>query len=353
MVKMKNISKLIMISVFVAGLTVLPSIHAQAKEMPRVHWRFQSAYSPGDYNSEVYSKALIKYVKEHTGGKFTITRFYAGEIMPSKEMLIGIGAGLAEIGEGSGAYWGGVEPALELSLGLPFTNRAPIGDTWAFQNASKWSALVSKIFEENGCHYVGWHDYGPLPLFYSNVPIRKLEDWKGVKVRVSGYKGKLLKELGAATVYIPGKEIAHALSVGTIDVATWTAEAMKDMGFGALIDYFIMPPLMDHAGGILFVNKKAWNKLPEEYKKVIKEAELQLHYDSYLFWRKVMSDNINLAKGVGKGMYGYEVIRLPAKDVAEMKRISEDKIWNGWAKKSPRCAEALKLLKEWYSTYQN
>ena len=85
----------------------------------------------------------LKYIKEKTNGRFTITRFYAGEIIPPEEMITGVGAGLAEMGEGSGPYWAGMERVMDLSFGLPGTGRKPPGDVWAFQNGSKWSQMLA------------------------------------------------------------------------------------------------------------------------------------------------------------------------------------------------------------------
>jgi TRAP-type mannitol/chloroaromatic compound transport system substrate-binding protein len=349
----KKMAMALLIGLVVTGVLAIFAPTLPAADLPKIHWRIQVAFPPGDHEADIAVPERIKYIQEHTNGRFTLTRYYAGEIIPPEEMITGIGAGLAEIGEGAATYWSGMEKALDLSFGLPGSNRSPIGDAWAFQNGSKWSQIVSEIFAGHGCHYIGWHDYGPYPIFCSNKPIRSISDWKGVKVRVSGYSAKLLEAMGASTTYIPNAEIAQALTTGAIDVGTWTAEAIKDMGFGSVMDYLILPPFIDHGGGVLFANKKAWDALPEEYKKVVREAEIMAHLNSYKFWQKYMSDNINLAKGAGKGPYGYEVIRLPDKDVAEMNRLAEEVVWSEWAKKSPRCAKAVELLKEWYSTYRD
>jgi TRAP-type mannitol/chloroaromatic compound transport system substrate-binding protein len=349
----RKIAFLLVLSVLLVGLSAFFAPMAQSEDMPKINWRLQCAFPPGDHEADIAIPQRIKYIKEHTGGKFTITRYYAGEIIPPEEMLVGVGAGLAEMGEGAPPYWSGVERALDLNFGLPGTGRKPLGDAWAFQNASKWSMLVSDIFAKHGCHYIGWHDYGPYPIFCSRVPIRKLSDWKGVKVRVSGFSAKLLEAMGASTTYIPGAETAQALTTGTIDVATWTAEGIKDMGFGSVMDYLILPPFIDHCGGVLFANKKAWDSLPEAYKKVVKDSEIIAHLDAYKFWQKYMSDNINLAKGVGKGPRGYEVIRFSDSDVAKMNKLAEEVVWSEWAKKSPDCAKGIEMVKEWYGTFQN
>ena len=323
---------------------------ASAADLPKVHWRIQSAFPPGDHESDIAIPERIKYIEEKTGGKFTLKRYFAGEIMPPEEMLRGTGKGLAEMSEGAGMYWSGIEKSLDLTFGLPGTGRGPVGDVWAFQNGSEWSIMLQKIFAKHGNQYLGWHDYGPFPVFCSRVPIRKYADWKGKKIRTAGASAELLKAMGAAAVYIPGGEIAQALTTGVIDVATWTAEGIKDMGFGSVMDYLILPPFIEHAGGVLFANKKAWDALPDEYKQVVKESEIVAHRSAIKFWDAYMIDNVKLATGVGKGPRGYEVIRLPEKDVAEIHKMAETTIWNSWAKNSADCAKAVEILKDWYSS---
>ncbi len=349
----KNVTFSVLIVVAAVSLWAVLTSTAAANDLPKINWRFQSAFPPGDHESEIAIPERIEYIKKRTNGKFTMTRYYAGEIVPPDEMLTGIGAGLAEIGICTGAYWTGIDKVFDLSAGLPGTGRSPIGDWYTFQNKSKWSIMLSELIAKHGCTYLGWHEYGPYPVFCSRVPIRKLSDWKGVKVRVAGYSAKLLQALGASTTYFPGAEIAQALTTGAIDVGTWSAEGIKDMGFGSVMDYLILPPFSEHIGGVMIANAKAWAKLPEEYKQAILEADIIAHMNAYKFWRKTMDDNINKATGAGKGPYGYEVIRLPDSDVDKINKIAEDVVWEQWGKESPNCEKALKILKEWYSEYRH
>ena len=67
----------------------------------------------------------------------------------------------------------------------------------------------------------------------------------------------------------------------------------------------------------------------------------------------MVDENINKATGVGKGPYGYEVIRLPESEVAKMNKIAEEVVWEQWGKESPLCAKALEILKEWYAVYRD
>lgn len=341
----------------VAALIVLVALFlmpACAKEAPApapeaaptIDWKWQCAYPPGDHEADMAVPSMIDFIEDQTDGRFTLTRYYEAEIIPPKEILTGIGQGLAEVGNGALDYGSGVEPALDLGFGLPMAF-FEFGDTTAFHMDSRWGEMLRGIFAENGCHFVGWQTYGTYPILCSRVPIYTIDDWKGVKVRISGYNGALLEAMGASTTYIPGGEIAEALTMGTIDVGSWGPECIKDMGFGEIMDYLIMPPYMRMGGGI-WVNQEAWDSLPDGYQEIIDAGSRRYNRESYEFGYAYMKDNVELATGAGTpGPYGYDVIYFSDEDIAEMTRLAKEAVWEDWAKLSPRCAEAIEILKDW------
>ena len=329
-----------------------PSEPSEEEGLPTITWRWQSAYTPMEWTDKTMIPGF-DWLEEQTDGKFKVEVLYAGDVMPVGDMLHGIGEGLCEFGEGAASYWSGTEPALDLICGIPGTNRAPQGDAWAFQMWSPWSNVVNEIFAENGCHCLGWHTYGPYPMIYSNKPIYNLEDFQGVKIRTAGYGAKLFEALGASTTYIPGAEIYEALMLGTIDVATWSPEGIIDMKFGEVMEYWVLPAFIDHWGGSTIVNKEAWEALPYEYQELLEEVELRQGWLNSVWNRHYLIDAEKNATGAGtSGSWGYDVVYLSDEDVAELSRLAEEEIWPEFAKESPRCAEGIEAVKEWYSVHR-
>lgn len=335
---------LILVLAVLPFMTACPAPAEEEEELPEIHWKWQCAYGAGDHEADISVPERIAIIEELTDGKFTIERFYGGEIVPPDEILTGVGEGLCEIAEGPPSYWVGLDPAFDLCQGLPMTQRNPPGDAWAFQNGSEWSEIVREMFAEYGCHYVGWHTYGPYPILCSRVPVRSIEDWEGVKVRISGYSAELFEAMGASTTYIPGSEIYGALMLGTIDVGTWTAECVEDMHFGEVMDYLIMPPFLPNFGGVTIVNEEAWASLPDKYQEAIEKSERIAHLHAVEFWNDQMEKDLTTFAE----KYGYEVIWLPEEDVEEMSRLALETVWTKWAQKSPRCAKGIELVKDWY-----
>jgi len=350
----------VMISIVLASLFVgctpepgvAPSEPSEEEGLPTVTWRWQSAYTPLEWTDKTMIPAF-DWLEEQTDGKFKVEVLYAGDLMPTEEMLSGIGQGLCEFGEGNTSYWVGTEPALDLVAGIPMTNRGPLGDAWAFQMLGPWSEIATEIFAENGCYYLGWHTYGPYPMIYSTKPIHNLEDFKGLKVRTSGYSAKLFDALGASTCYIPGAEIYEAMMLGTIDVATWTSEGITDMKFGEIMEYWVLPAFMDHMGGVTMINEEAWEALPYEYQELLKGAELRMGWLNSEWQRRYLIEGEENATGAGtSGLWGYDVVYLSDEDVAELSRLASEEVWPEFAKQSPRCAQGIEMVKEWYSVHR-
>jgi TRAP-type mannitol/chloroaromatic compound transport system substrate-binding protein len=90
-------------------------------------------------------------------------------------------------------------------------------------------------------------------------PITSLDDMKGLKFRMPGLGGEVMRQLGASAIALPGGEIFPALQAGTIDGTEWVGP-YNDMAFGfqnVLKNY--MYPGFHEPGSALSVGiNKAW-----------------------------------------------------------------------------------------------
>ena len=106
-------------------------------------------------------------------------------------------------------------------------------------------------------------------IIHSKKPIRSIEDFKDLKLRVpGGMIAEGFAAIGAKTTLLPGGEVFSALEKGTIDAADYTGPAVNwDLGFQQVTKYIWMGPaglesiyqpvdLMDFCVGM-----NHWNKL--------------------------------------------------------------------------------------------
>lgn len=119
---------------------------------------------------------------------------------------------------------------------------------------------------------IAWHTHGP-GLIHSKIPINKLEDMNGLKIRGgSRVINQMLEKLGATPVGMPVPGVPEALSKGVIDATTIPWEVTPSLKIAELVK--------NHTGFsgknglytqtfVFAMNKAAYENLPDDLKKVI------------------------------------------------------------------------------------
>jgi TRAP-type mannitol/chloroaromatic compound transport system substrate-binding protein len=97
------------------------------------------------------------------------------------------------------------------------------------------------------------------------------ESYAGLKYRMPGMGGEVLRRLGAVVVALPGGEIVPALKSGAIDASEWVGP-WNDMALGLhkASKYYYYPGF--HEPGTVLstgVNKELWDKLSAEDRNLI------------------------------------------------------------------------------------
>jgi TRAP-type mannitol/chloroaromatic compound transport system substrate-binding protein len=128
--------------------------------------------------------------------------------------------------------------------------------------------LARELYGKHDVYYVGPALVGAEPIM-SKVPIRSLEDLKGIKIRTAGgLTSTLFTKLGASPVKLPGSELYTGLDTGVVDAAEFVSLAENmDLGLHEVTEYVLYPSFHGNTATCDFtVNQKRWNKLPEDLK---------------------------------------------------------------------------------------
>lgn len=305
-------------------------------------WRAQSAFSRGDFSADLLP-SFAEEVKKKSDGRLLISTFYAGELVPADDTFKAASQGIFEIAQTCGALWQGEDPILGFQVGVPFAYKGTLQEVEALVNKIGLYKLWEEAYAKKNCHLLGVHTYGPYPAIASNKPIRSVNDFKGIKVRAIMEFADLLKELGAAPGYVPGGEIYMALKLGTFDAATYSIDAIRGFKWHEVIKYYILPYWIDWYFGDIIINKDAWNSLPEDLKKILKEAMVNFGKANLEVYSKELNIIVDKAEELG-----YKIITLPETEVAKIRQVAIEKIWPKYAKKSPDNARVIEALKEYY-----
>jgi len=109
--------------------------------------------------------------------------------------------------------------------------------------------------------------------------INEVKDLQGLKMRISGFAGRVLQRLGVVPQQIAGGDIYPALEKGTIDAAEWVGPYDDEkLGFNRVAPYYYAPGWWEPSAQLSFlIGIKEWEKLPKEYQAAVEAAAYEAH----------------------------------------------------------------------------
>ncbi|MGA0572429.1 TRAP transporter substrate-binding protein [Variovorax sp. VNK109] len=254
---------------------VAPAVHAQAT----IRWRLASSF-PKSLDT-IYGAAEVfsKHIKAMSGGKFEISVHAAGELMPAFGVVDGVGNGTVEACHTVPYYFFGKNEAFAIGAAIPFGMNSRQMTAWMQEGNGR--KLMNEFYAKyNLVSFAGGNTGAQMGGWYRKE-IKSPADIKGLKFRVGGFAGKVIERMGGVPQNIPGGEIYQALEKGTIDAAEWVGPYDdQKLGFNKVAPFYYYPGWWEGGPEVEFyVNDKAYNALPAEYKAMIEAASLAAHVD--------------------------------------------------------------------------
>src|SRR5437763_6134305 len=199
-----------------------------AKAAETTAWKVQTSW-PAGVGLQTF-KTWAGTIKEKTGGELELKPFAAKAVVGDFELIDGVKNGVLEAMNSFTLYWAGKLPATAFLSSYLMGLRYP--HEWDIFFYSKDGLKVPReIFAKQGLYYVNRVQPGPN-IIHSKKPIRTIEDFKDLKLRVPG--GMIAEGFAAArakTTLLPGAEVFSALENGTIEAADYTGPAVNwDLG---------------------------------------------------------------------------------------------------------------------------
>lgn len=254
-----------------AGLAVSP-FPAPAIAQGRMEWRMVTTWPKNFPGLGTGAELLADLIRRGTDGRLSVKVFGAGEIVPAFEAIDAVSSGTVEMGHGASYYWKGKIAALQFLTTFPFGLTAQEQNAWFAYGGGQ--EIADGMYKQLGCKFFPSGNTGAQMGGWFNKEIKSLEDYKGLKMRIPGLGGEVVKAAGGNVVNLPGAEIPPALQSGAIDAAEWVGP-YNDLAFGLYKSAkFYYYPGWHEPGSTLdnFINLSAWEKLPGDIKAVIETA---------------------------------------------------------------------------------
>ena len=184
-----------------------------------------------------------------------------------------------------------------------------------------------------------------MNLIHSNKPIRSLDDFNGLNLRMpGGLVADCFKAIGARTVALAGSEVRPALASGAIDAADFAGPAMNyDLGFAEVSKYIVMGPTSTPCLHqpvdltIVVFNQMVWNGFSTATQALLTELVRAFSYEHFTAHQEA-----NIKAWADFEAAGVEVTRLSEGDVERFRKIALP-LWFDWAKRDPDSKRVFKL----------
>lgn len=319
-----------------------PAAPAAAPAPEVIKWRFETLQTPG-FAYKV-NELFCELVGEMSNGRMEVTLYPPGSLYPIAEALDAVAAGMSEMALPASAYFlGKLGPITQVEASLPGVEKDPI-ERYNFFYEHEDGAMIKlmrEVFAPHGVYYLGPNISTGWNMF-SKVPINKVEDWSGLKVRCYGIEADWYGAMGASTILIPGGELYTALATGVVDAARWGSPSVTiDMGLHEVAKYILYPPSLPCPNNHHMINLDAWNALPDDIKAIVDAAarESGWFYVSAGSYR----DYAALEKMKEEGAI---VCKIPEDEQARMDKIAMTQ-WEKLAEVDAYAARGVELVKSY------
>ena len=238
----------------------------------RFSWKLVTTWLPNFPGLGTGVNTLARYIREMSAGRLEITIYAAGELVPAFEIFDAVSQGSAEMGHGAAYYWRGKSEAAQFFATIPFGLNAHEQNAWLYYGGGL--DLWREVYEpfnlvpfpagNTGVQMGGWF----------NKPIESMADLNGLKMRIPGIGGEVLRRAGGTPVNLPLSEIFTALQTGSIDATEWVSP-YNDVAIGLhqAARYYYYPGWQEPGPTLeCMINRDAWESLPEDLQAIVRVA---------------------------------------------------------------------------------
>lgn len=245
---------------------------------PAIRWRMATSFPKSLDIIFGAIETLCQHVSDMTDGKFVITPYPVGDISSATQVLDTVSEGTTECGCTISLYYADRFPALGFVGGAPFGLNAQQQMAWLFYGNGL--ETIQKIYRDlNVINYPAGTAGGQMGGWFRRE-IDSVNDVKGLKIRIAGLSGTLLKRMGANIQLLGPSEIVPALLQDKIEAVEFIGPYDDEkLGLGKAAPYYYYPSWWEPgATNELLINLTQWNTLPPEYQSVLQLAAAEANH---------------------------------------------------------------------------
>lgn len=252
--------------------TTAPETPAIVQETPKFKWRLSSGFPKQLETLYGAAEVFADSVRLATDGNLDIEVFPTGAIVNEVSGLDAVKNGVVDMIHTASNYFWETDPTFAFGTGVPFGLNQRMTNAWLYEGGgmdllntfyAKYN-IVGFPAGNTGAQMGGWF----------RKEINSLEDMRGLKLRIGGFGGSIVKKIGVEPQDVSADRIYQALETGAIDAAEFVGPYDDDkLGLNRVAKYYYYPGWWE--GGVAatnMINLDKWNELPESYQEAVRTA---------------------------------------------------------------------------------
>ena len=268
---------------FVGGLAAAAGVAACAQEQGECEggvaaggesfeWSCVTSWPPKFPGLGIGVENLARNIERASSGRLRIKVYGGGELVPAFETFDAVSRGAVEMGHDAAYYQKGKVDAAQFFTAIPFGFTKTEYEAWIYYGGGL--ELWRELYEPFNLVPIPCGNSGVQMGGWFNKEINSVADLKGLKMRIPGLGGEVLKRAGGTPVTMPGAEIFTSLQTGAIDATEWIGP-YNDVSFGfhKAAKYYYYPGWQEPGPGLeTIIHKDAWNALPADLQAIVEVA---------------------------------------------------------------------------------
>lgn len=227
------------------------------------------------------SKNMAAMANKMSNGRLKITIDSSNKHKAALGIFDMVKAGQYDMGHSASYYWKGKDINTLFFTTMPFGMTTPEQYGWFYHGGGM--ELMEEAYAKHGILSFPGGNTGNQMGGWFRKEINSLEDLKGLKMRIPGFAGEVMAKLGASPTNIASGELYTSLERNTIDALEWVGPSLDlRMGFHKIAPYYYTGWHEPATELQFMINKKKWDKLPEDLQEILRVSMRTASYDMYI-----------------------------------------------------------------------
>lgn len=296
--------------------------------------KYANGFPKGDPIFEWIAEDWVRPLRELAKGRLEIEEYGAGELVAAPGLMDATTRGAIDFNFSTWLWYAGTAPegAITWASFMYETEGQLASAYWEAQRP-----IMEELYEKKYNQKVLCRLYQAPQLLWTNKPVQKPEDLKGLKVRApGGITSKFFELSGATIVSMTVTEAIPGLQTKTLDGVTFSYPTIPAYDLFKVVPYVLLPNFQWANGGI-FWNLDSWKKLPPDLQNMIIEFGRTATYRTATVAQRTRFNEWDRQIKAHKDLKPYWI---PDSEFPRWEQKARES-WGWYAQQSPLCRQLL------------